>query len=128
MPRSTSARCNTVRLLLDSGWYTYSRGKRGRSGDFGVFLVSFEGFSFQILNQMVESGPFIRTEVQEFTSETTGSGPPDDGLGNLDRGLVIGGVNLELKNRTGLYFNETANVAASNRQVAQSSFARDNVC
>lgn len=40
---------------------------------------------------------------------------------------MIGGVNLELKNRTGLYFNETANVAALNRQVAQSSFAQDNV-
>ncbi len=29
----------------------------------------------------------------KFTSETTGSIPPDDGLENLDRGLVISGVN-----------------------------------
>ncbi len=81
-----------------------------------------------ILDDAVEPGPFVRGEIQTFTPETTGSGPPDDGLGNLDRGLVIGGAYLSLKSRTRLHFDETANAAASNRQVAQSSFARDNVC
>jgi hypothetical protein len=44
MSRSTNATSNIVRLLLDSGWYANSRGERGRSGDFGVFLLSLEWF------------------------------------------------------------------------------------
>jgi hypothetical protein len=76
---------------------------------------------------MVEPGPFIRTKVDKFTSETSGSTPSHNGFGNLDGRFVLGCMDPQLKDRPRFHIDEAKNTATSNGKIVERAIARYNI-
>lgn len=88
---------------------------------FGVFAVSLERMHLQLPDHMVESGPFIRTEVDKFTPENPRATPPHNGLGNLNGRFIIRRMDPQMKRRPRLHFDEAEDTTASNGEITQSA-------
>lgn len=82
---------------------------------------------FQLSDHIVEPGPFIRTEIDEFTTETSGSTPPHGGLGNLDGRFVPGCMDAQREDRPRPDIDEAEDTATSNGKIVESAVARYNI-
>lgn len=78
-------------------------------------------------DHVMKPGPFVRAEVGEFTPKTPGPTPPHNSLGNLDRRVLIGRMDLQLKNRPRLDIDAAENAAASNGKIVERAIARHKI-
>jgi len=86
-----------------------------------------ERMHLQLSDHVVEPGPFIRTEVDEFTPEIPGSTPAHHRLGNVKGRFMIRRMDPQLEGRPRLHFNKAEDTAASDGKIVEGAVAGYNI-
>ena len=98
---------------------------RGLGGNMGRLLLV--GVQFELRDGMLKTRPFFGHKGHKFQTKLLRTTPPDHGFLNLERRLLVRGLDANLEGRSRSYFGYTIDPAAAEREIDDTPVTTDNV-